>query len=54
MFVDEPYFMTDENWYRFDAELGKYVLTEDAPESAKVSYREFYGELEAEAGKDTR
>lgn len=39
---DMPYFMTNSQWYEFDAELGKLVLTDKAPETAIGSYKEFY------------
>jgi len=37
---DMPYFMENEEWYFFNGE--KYELTENAPDKAKESYREFY------------
>lgn len=45
MFVDEPYFMSNEDWYHFDSEKGIFVIEDDAPQSAKDSYKEFYKEL---------
>lgn len=41
---DRPYFMEDKSWYDFDFEKRKFVLTENAPEKAKESYKEFYRE----------
>ena len=38
---DMPYFMTNPDWFYFDGE--KYVLTDEAPEKAKESLKEFYG-----------
>lgn len=48
MFIDEPYFMTNEEWYYFDVKERKYKLTDKAPKKAIESYNEFYGELEKE------
>ena len=38
MFQDMPYFMENEEWFRFDASVKKYVLTSDAPPKAKESH----------------
>ncbi len=38
----EPYFMTNPEWYTFDEEQFKYVLTEKAPKKAVESYKTFY------------
>lgn len=38
---DMPYFMTNEDWYKFDFEKRIFVLTEKAPEKAKESYKEY-------------
>lgn len=38
--LDMPYFMTDKSWYYFDGK--RFVLTEDAPEEAKESLKQFY------------
>jgi len=43
--VDMPYFMTDADWYYFDYQKRRYMLTDKAPEKAKESYKEFYKEL---------
>lgn len=43
--VDMPYFMENAEWYEFDLDKGIYVLTEEATEKAKESYKEFYGLL---------
>ena len=40
--LDMPYFMENDEWYYFDGDLKKYVLTDKAPEKAKESYEEFY------------
>ena len=43
-----PYFMENEEWYEFDFQKKKYVLTDKAPEKARESYKEFYEELKRE------
>lgn len=43
--LDMPYFMKNEEWYYFDAEKRKYILTDKAPKKAQDSYKEFYKEL---------
>ena len=45
MLIDIPYFMTNEDWYYFDAEEGIYKMNDSAPTSAKESYKEFYADL---------
>lgn len=47
--LDRPYFMENEEWYRFDFDERKYVLTDKATDEAKRSYNEFYKELNMEA-----
>lgn len=42
---DFPYFMTNTEWYEFDPQKGKYVLTDKAPKKALESYKEFYTAL---------
>ena len=46
MLQDMPYFMENEEWFRFDASVKKYILTSDAPPKAKESYEAFYKALE--------
>lgn len=46
--LDRPYFMENEKWYYFDAEDFKFKLTEEAPQKAVESYKEFYEALEKE------
>jgi hypothetical protein len=46
MTLDEPYFMTNIEWYEFSDTKGKYVLTKKAPPKAVKSYKEFYKALE--------
>lgn len=43
---DIPYFMTNENWYYYDYEKLKYMLTDRAPQKAVRSYKEFYNMLD--------
>lgn len=46
--LDMPYFMENEEWYKYDWKKEKYVLTDKAPQKAKESYEKFYKELEKE------
>lgn len=39
-----PYFKKDKEWYTWDEEKNKYVLTDKAPPEAIESYKEFYKE----------
>lgn len=41
---DMPYFMENEEWFYYDYEKRKFVLTQFAPEKARKSYEEFYKE----------
>lgn len=43
--LDMPYFMENKEWYYYDADLRKYVLTDKATDKAKESYAEFYKAL---------
>lgn len=43
--IDMPYFMTNEEWYYFDYKNRKYMLTDEAPDKAKRSYKNYYKEL---------
>lgn len=43
--VDKPYFMTNEKWFYYDYEKKLYKLTDEAPEKAKKSYKEFYANI---------
>ena len=45
MFIDEPYFMTNEEWYYFDTKDKIYKLTDGTPDKAIESYKEFYKQL---------
>ena len=49
--MDRPYFMENKKWYKFDFYKRKFVLTDKAPEKAKVSYEEFYKQLNNAKGK---
>lgn len=46
MTIPEPYFMKNKDWYYFDENAFKYMLTDKAPEEARKSYEEYYKELE--------
>lgn len=42
MIIDKPLFMTNDSWYFFDTDKGIYVLTENATDEARKSYKKFY------------
>ena len=42
MIMNEPYFMTNDKWYYYDENEGKFKLTDKAPPEAIESYKEFY------------
>lgn len=44
--LEEPFFMTNKDWYVFDKKLRRLVLTDEAPPKAIESYKEFYQELD--------
>lgn len=46
MYVEQPYFLTNKEWYYFDEEEFKYKLTDKATDKAKESYKKFYEEME--------
>ena len=48
MVYEEPYFMTNKEWYTFNEEKFRYELTDKAPEKAIESYNEFYGDKDNE------
>ena len=39
---EEPYFMSNKEWYIFNEEKWKYELTDKAPQEAIDSYNDFY------------
>lgn len=41
MLLEEPYYMTNEEWYYFDEKECCYKLTDKAPPEAKKSYEEY-------------
>ena len=43
--IDMPYFMTNKEWFYFDYQKRKFILTDKAPQKAKKSYNEFYREI---------
>lgn len=51
MTTEEPYFMKDKRWYYFDEEEFCYKLTDEAPEEAVESYKEFYNLLNGDIFK---
>lgn len=42
MRTEEPYFMTNKDWFYFDENDFMYKLTDQAPPKAIESYNEFY------------
>lgn len=42
MTVEEPYFMTNKEWFYFDELEYCYKLTDKATQEAKQSYKDFY------------
>lgn len=46
MYLSEPYFMNNKEWFYFDEKDFCYKLTDKATEKAKESYELFYDELE--------
>ena len=54
MFVDEPYFMTNPDWFTFEIKSKRYVLTEDAPKKARASYKQFYEDLDSRVVDDKK
>lgn len=49
--IDMPYFMENKKWYYFDYDERKYMLTDEAPTEARVSYDEYYRTLEVLYGR---
>lgn len=47
---DMPYFMKEKKWFEFDFKKRIYVLTKEAPEKAKESYKKFYDALNTKKG----
>ena len=65
MIREEPYFMSNRNWYTTPEDFGSddvffedgrgYHICDDAPEEAKRSYAEFYAEATVDVeGKTLR
>lgn len=44
--IEKPYFLTNVKWFVFNEEKWKYELTDEAPEKARISYAEFYNDIE--------
>lgn len=45
MTIEKPYFMQNKEWYYFDFDKKKFVLTDKATYKAKKSYKAFYALL---------
>ena len=43
--LDRPYFMSNPEWYEYDFEKDKYVLTAKATDKAKESYKKYHEDL---------
>lgn len=43
--IEEPYFISNREWYYFDEHEFCYKLTDKATDKAKESYKEFYALL---------
>lgn len=41
-----PYFLEDKDWYEYDEETEKFVLTENAPFKAVESYKQYLKDYE--------
>ena len=40
--LNEPYFVTNEDWWYYDVDEGIMKLTDKAPQKAIDSYNEYY------------
>lgn len=45
--IERPYFLQNEDWYKFNEDECRYELTDKAPKAARESYEQFYKELES-------
>ena len=50
--MDKPYFLKNKKWYieyaephKLEGIMVKYILTQRAPEKAKDSYLQYYGDI---------
>ena len=48
MNLPEPYFMKNKEWFYFDENQFRYVLTSKAPPKAIESYNEFYNQVDGQ------
>ena len=46
MLLEEPYFMTNEEWYYHDKKKNRLFLTDKAPKKAQESYKEYYAQID--------
>ena len=44
--LEMPYFMENKEWYTYDDESEKFVLTENAPVEAVESYKQYLKDYE--------
>ncbi len=42
--IEKPYFMNNEEWYYYDEQKFKYILTNKASQEAIDSYNKYYEE----------
>lgn len=47
--TDEPYFLSNKDWYFYDEAEFRYQLTDKATDEARESYKEFYDLIENES-----
>ena len=46
MLQEQPYFMTNEEWYYHDKKKNRLFLTDKAPKKAQESYKEYYAQID--------
>ena len=46
MLMEQPYFLTNKEWYYYDEKEKCYKLTNKATDKAKKSYEEYYKTLD--------
>lgn len=46
MELEKPYYKTNKEWYYYDEDKEKDILTDKAPKKAIESYKKFYEMLE--------
>lgn len=46
MLQEQPFFMTNEEWYYHDKKKNRFFLTDKAPKEAQESYKKYYEQLD--------